>query len=94
MRKSSGAKKTDWSHHDDMFINLRDWLDREVKSLRDSMTKEHPELLRDPSIVRSFKDAEGLTTRLFEMFDSMVTVAEVETNKKKKKLQNDAPTTN
>lgn len=82
--KSKGAKATNWSHHDDMFINLKDWVARESLNLRSAMNAAHPELMSDPGIAKGFKDAESLATRMFEVFDSLVNIAERETNKKKK----------
>lgn len=84
MEKKKGTRETKWSHHDDMLVNLKDWVGREMTSLKDSLAKEHPEMAKDPAMVKSFKTAEELTTRLFEILDSTVDIAERESNRKKK----------
>jgi hypothetical protein len=84
MKKMKGTRETKWSHHDDMLVNLKDWVGREVTSLKDSLAKEHPEMAKDPAMIKSFKTAEDLTTRLFEILDTTVDLAERESNRKKK----------
>jgi hypothetical protein len=84
MKKTKGTRETKWSHHDDMLVNLKDWVGREMTSLKDSLAKEHPEMAKDPAMIKSFKTAEDLTTRLFEILDTTVDLAERESNRKKK----------
>jgi len=92
--KTKGNRETKWSHHDDMLVNLKDWVSREITSLREAIGKELPEMGADPAIAKSFKSAEDLSVRLFELLDSMVDVAERESNKKKKASPPPQPSAN
>jgi len=83
MSKVKGATHTRWSHHDTMVVNLKDWVKREIETLRNDISAEAPKL--SPSTSKLLKSAEDMNTQLFDLIRSVVDVAEAEAKKKKPK---------
>lgn len=74
---------TTWSHHETMIVNLRDWINREVATLRTDLGKHVPHLEEDPHVLKVLKSAEDMNTQLFDLIRSVVDRAEVEAKKLK-----------
>ena len=79
--KKVKAPTTTWGHHDNMIVNLRDWVKREVDMLRNDIAKEVPEL--NSSTSKLLKSAEDANAHLFDLIRSVVELAEKEAKKKK-----------
>lgn len=82
--KKAKAPTTTWGHHDNMIVNLRDWVKREVDILRSDLHKEVPHLAEDPTVSKLLKSAEDMNRQLFDLIRSVVDRAEVEAKKVKK----------
>ena len=80
-KKKSGIQHTTWSHRETMLINLRDWVNREIHSVRLDLAREVPHLEDDPSVVKLLKSAEDRTVELFDLIRSVVDRAEIEAKK-------------
>ena len=91
-KKKQSVQHNTWSHRETMLINLRDWVNREVHSLRLDLAREVPHLEDDPSISRILKSAEDLNVQLFDLIRSVVDRAEVEAKKLKKTAPPSEPT--
>ena len=78
------TQPTTWSHHETMIINLRDWVNREVVSLRNDIAKHVPHLDDDPNFQGLLKRAEEQNTALFDLLRSVLDRSEVEAKKVKK----------
>lgn len=76
MKKTKGTRAPEWVRHDDMLINLKDWIGREVNNLKDAIAKSSPQLLDDPKVAGSFRSVDELTDNLFVTLDTIVTTAE------------------
>jgi hypothetical protein len=83
-KKKPMAATTTWGHHDNMIVNLRDWVKREVDILRSDLDKETPHLAEDPHVLKLLKSAEDMNRQLFDLIRSIADRAEVETKKLKK----------
>mgnify|MGYP003341053922 CR=1 FL=1 len=84
MSKVKGALHNTWSHHESMIVNLRDWVRRDIETLRTNLSKELPQLAEDPSVLKTLRTAEDLSMQLFDTIRSVVDLAEVEAKKAKK----------
>lgn len=84
MSKEKGAVHNTWSHHETMIINLRDWVRRDIETLRTNLAKEVPTLAEDPSILKVLKTAEDMNAQLWDLIRSVVDRAEAEAKKQKK----------
>lgn len=91
MSKVKGAVHNTWSHHETMIVNLRDWVRKDIETLRTNLSKEVPHLAEDPSVLKLLKSAEDMNTQLFDLIRSVVDRAEAEAKKNKKRVpvQND-----
>lgn len=83
MSKVKGAVHSRWSHHDTMVVNLKDWVKREIETLRNDIAAEAPKL--SPSTSKLLKSAEDMNAQLFDLIRSVVDLAEAEAKKKKPK---------
>lgn len=83
-KKKPKAATTTWGHHDNMIVNLRDWVKREVDILRSDLDKETPHLAEDPHVSKLLKSAEDMNRQLFDLIRSIVDRAETEAKKLKK----------
>lgn len=82
MGKAKGNHTT-WSHHETMIVNLRDWVNREVATLRTDIAKHIPHMEDDPSILKLLKSAEDMNVQVFDLIRSVVDRAETEAKKLK-----------
>ena len=80
MSKKNASKHTQWSHHESMLINLKDWVAREIHYLRNDINKEVPEL--NASTSKMLKSAEDMSVQLFDTISSVVVLAEKAASKK------------
>ena len=78
------VQPTTWSHHETMIINLRDWVNREVVSLRNDIAKHVPHLDDDPNFQGLLKRVEEQNLALFDLLRSILDRSEVEAKKVKK----------
>lgn len=85
MSKVKGAVHSRWSHHDTMVVNLKDWVKREIETLRNDIAAEAPKL--SPSTSKLLKSAEDMNAQLFDLIRSVVDLAEAEAKKKKPKVE-------
>jgi hypothetical protein len=67
-----------------MIINLRDWVNREVISLRNDIAKHVPHLDDDPNYQGLLKRVEEQKLALFDLLRSILDRSEVEAKKVKK----------
>ena len=84
MSKVKGAVHSTWSHHETMIVNLKDWVKRDLETLRTNLSKEVPTLAEDPHVRKTLLRAEDLATQLFDAIRSVVDLAEAEAKKSKK----------
>lgn len=84
MSKVKGAVHNTWSHHETMIVNLRDWVRKDIETLRTNLSKEVPHLAEDPSVLKLLKSAEDMNIQLFDLIRSVVDRAEAEAKKVKK----------
>ena len=84
MSKVKGAKSTVWSHHETMVVNLRDWVNRELNTLRTDILKEVPVLSDDPNVSKTLKAAEDMNIQLFDLVSSVLDLAEKRAKSKPK----------
>lgn len=82
MSKVKGAVSTRWSHHDTMITNLRDWVNREIGSIRNDIASEAPDLSSSTS--KLLKSAEDMNVQLFDLIRSVTESAEAASKKSKK----------
>lgn len=83
MNKENTAKEVksdDWSHHDTMIANLRDWFNREVNLLRADIAKSAPKINEAASKI--LKSAEDLHIQAFDLICVVADMAEKESKKK------------
>lgn len=83
--KKKTLPPTTWAHHENMVINLRDWVGREINTLHRDIEKEIPHLEDEPHVRETITRLDGLRTRLFEALSDLVTFAEKESKKVAKK---------
>jgi hypothetical protein len=76
MGKVKGAQHTTWGHHDTMIVNLRDWVSRELNTLRLDLAREAPNLADNPDVMRTLSSADDMNARLFDLIRSVVDLAE------------------
>ena len=84
MSKEKGAKSTVWSHHETMVVNLRDWVNRELNTLRTDILKEVPVMSDDPHVSKTLKAAEDMNIQLFDLVRSVLDLAEKRAKSKPK----------
>ena len=84
MSKEKGAQSTVWSHHETMVVNLRDWVNRELNTLRTDILKEVPVLSDDPNVSKTLKAAEDMNIQLFDLVSSVLDLAEKRAKSKPK----------
>ena len=82
MSKVKGAVPTTWSHHESMIVNLKDWVNREINSIRNDIAKEAPDLSSSTS--KLLKSAEDMNVQLFDLIRSVAEQAEAAAKKSKK----------
>jgi len=83
--KAKGTTHTRWGHHDTMIVNLRDWVTREINTLRNDISAEVPELSSSTS--KMLKSAEDMNVQLFELVRSVADHAEKSAKKKPTKVK-------
>lgn len=79
--KKKVSNNTTWSHHENMVINLRDWVGREIDALHRDIGKEAPHLDGEPHIAETISRLESLRKSLFETMSDLVEIAERESKK-------------
>ena len=85
-RKFNMTKKsehTTWGHHDTMIVNLRDWVNKEINLMRNSVADEVPHL--NAAVSKLLKSAEGLNVQMFDLIRVVADMAEKESLKLTKK---------
>jgi len=88
--KAKGTTHTRWGHHDTMIVNLRDWVMREINTLRNDISAEVPELSSSTS--KMLKSAEDMNVQLFELVRSVADLAEKAAKKKPTKAKEEPET--
>jgi len=75
------VSSTTWSHHENMVINLRDWVGREILALLRDLVKEAPHLEDEPHVAEKISKLEDHRKILFEAMIDLVEIAERESKK-------------
>jgi hypothetical protein len=82
--KKQRATHATWGHHETMIINLRDWVNRELRILRLDIAREVAHLDDDPDMSKLLKLAEDMNVQLFDLIRGVVDRAELEAAKVKR----------
>ena len=75
------VSSTTWSHHENMVINLRDWVGREILALQRDLVKEAPHLEDEPHVAEKISKLGDHRKILFEAMIDLVEIAERESKK-------------
>ena len=74
--KKKQPSKTIWDHHDNMIVNLRDWVDRLINNFNEDVKNHAPLSLKNSKMLSSLSAAKDLNIKMWDQIRIAHNIAE------------------